>query len=227
MKSLVEEASTIGKAIEAAWDRAGKPQSFSIKVFEQPEYGFLGMTKKYAKISIFFEESSPKEGATKKHYNASQDQSKYAKKMPFEDKNGVHVSGVKQKKEEQTQVHRGGVPAKKADTKTGSAERKEIVPLKKRELVKNAESSYVWTEGMVKFLNDFVSHTIACMGKADVSFEFKQEQANLKLIFHGLLVQQQSREASFYKNLAHLMVTALRTKFKTEFKHLRLVLSRE
>lgn len=56
MKSLVEEASSITKAIEKAWIRAGKPQTFSIKIFENPEVGFLGFTKKSAKIGIFFEE---------------------------------------------------------------------------------------------------------------------------------------------------------------------------
>ena len=57
MKSLVEEASTISKAIEKAWTRAGKPQTFSVKIFEAPEVGFLGFTKKSAKVGIFFEES--------------------------------------------------------------------------------------------------------------------------------------------------------------------------
>lgn len=56
MKSLVEEASSITKAIEKAWTRAGKPQSFSVKIFENPEVGFLGFTKKSAKVGIFFEE---------------------------------------------------------------------------------------------------------------------------------------------------------------------------
>ena len=59
MKSLVEEASSIFKAIEKAWTRAGKPQSFSIKIFEEPEKNFLGFTKKDAKVGIFFEEAQP------------------------------------------------------------------------------------------------------------------------------------------------------------------------
>lgn len=56
MKSLIEEASSIAKAIEKAWDRAGKPQSFSIKIFEESTSNFLGFTKTPAKIGIFFEE---------------------------------------------------------------------------------------------------------------------------------------------------------------------------
>lgn len=58
MKSLVEEASSVSLALEKAWKRAGKPQSFSVKIFEEAESGFLGFNKKPAKIGIFFEESN-------------------------------------------------------------------------------------------------------------------------------------------------------------------------
>jgi hypothetical protein len=56
MKSLVEEASSIFKAIEKAWTRAEKPQSFSVKVYEEPQSGFLGFNSKPAKVGIFYDE---------------------------------------------------------------------------------------------------------------------------------------------------------------------------
>lgn len=56
MKSLVEEASSIAKAIEKAWERAGKPHNFSVKIYETGEKNFLGFSKKSAKVGIFFEE---------------------------------------------------------------------------------------------------------------------------------------------------------------------------
>ena len=56
MKSLMEEASSISKAIENGWTNAGKPKEFTIKIYEEPEYNFLGLTSKPAKIGIFFAE---------------------------------------------------------------------------------------------------------------------------------------------------------------------------
>ena len=44
MKSLMEEASSISKAIEKGWTNAGKPKEFTIKVYEEPEKNFIGMT---------------------------------------------------------------------------------------------------------------------------------------------------------------------------------------
>ncbi len=75
MKSLVEEASTIAKAIEKAWDRAGKPREFSVKVFEEAETNFLGFTKKSAKVGIFFEETAVQRSYSNEHsprHNQSQ-----------------------------------------------------------------------------------------------------------------------------------------------------------
>lgn len=55
MKSIVEEGSSIFKAIEKGWTRAGKPSHFSVKIFELPEKNFFGMTTKQAKVGIMFE----------------------------------------------------------------------------------------------------------------------------------------------------------------------------
>lgn len=56
MKSLMEEGSSISKAIESAWTRAGKPSQFSVKILEEPERNMFGLIRKSAKIALFFEE---------------------------------------------------------------------------------------------------------------------------------------------------------------------------
>ena len=45
MKSIMEEASSVAKAIEKGWQRAGKPQEFTVKVFEEPQKNFIGLTR--------------------------------------------------------------------------------------------------------------------------------------------------------------------------------------
>lgn len=61
MKSVVQEASTIGKAIEQGWKSAGEPREFSIKILEIPQYNFLGFATRSAKVAIIFEEHAPRE----------------------------------------------------------------------------------------------------------------------------------------------------------------------
>ncbi len=59
MKSIIEEASSIAKAIENGWIKAGKPKEFSIKIFEEPQKNFLGITKRSAKVGIFYNDNYP------------------------------------------------------------------------------------------------------------------------------------------------------------------------
>lgn len=55
----MEEASSIAKAIETAWNRAGQPTEFSIKVLELPQTSFFGLkTSKSAKVAFFFNEAT-------------------------------------------------------------------------------------------------------------------------------------------------------------------------
>ena len=58
MKSIMEQASSIIKAIEKAWISADKPKEFSVKIFEKEEKNFFGITVKPAKIGIFFSDKA-------------------------------------------------------------------------------------------------------------------------------------------------------------------------
>ena len=61
MKSIMEEASSITKAIENAWNRAGQPQEFSVKILELPKTSVFWLkTAKSAKIAFFFNELTVK-----------------------------------------------------------------------------------------------------------------------------------------------------------------------
>lgn len=55
MKSVIQEGPSLAKAIEEGWKKAGKPQEFTIKIFQDAETSFLGLRiKKKAKVAIFF-----------------------------------------------------------------------------------------------------------------------------------------------------------------------------
>ena len=56
MKSIMQEASSIAKAIEQGWEKAGKPTDFSVKILEKPQKNFFGMTTHPAKIAMYFDE---------------------------------------------------------------------------------------------------------------------------------------------------------------------------
>lgn len=55
MKSIVQEGSTVLKAVEKALQIAGNPREFTVKVLEEPQKNFFGMTTRSAKISLLFD----------------------------------------------------------------------------------------------------------------------------------------------------------------------------
>jgi predicted RNA-binding protein Jag len=68
MRSVIHEASTIAKAIEQGWIKAGKPKDFTVKIFEEPQKNFFGLTSKNAKIGIFIDERQHRQdNRPKKH----------------------------------------------------------------------------------------------------------------------------------------------------------------
>lgn len=54
MKSVIQEASSVFKAIQLGWEKAGKPAEFTVKILEKEERNFIGLTTKQAKVSLFF-----------------------------------------------------------------------------------------------------------------------------------------------------------------------------
>lgn len=55
MKSIVQEGSTVIKAVEKALQIAGNPHEFTVKVLEEAQKNFFGMTTRSAKISLLFD----------------------------------------------------------------------------------------------------------------------------------------------------------------------------
>jgi hypothetical protein len=77
MKSIIHEASSIAKAVEQGWIKAGKPQEFSVKVFEDAERNFFGFTTKKAKVAIFFKDINEGHRNIRSHnYQQRSDKSK-------------------------------------------------------------------------------------------------------------------------------------------------------
>lgn len=60
MKSIVQEASSVAKAIEKGLEKVGNPRDFSIKVLEYPEKNFFGLTTKPAKIAVYCDDKQRK-----------------------------------------------------------------------------------------------------------------------------------------------------------------------
>ena len=177
MKSIVEEASSIGKAIEQAWDRAGKPANFSIKIFEESRKNMFGFTAQSAKIGLFFD---GRVGAT----------------------TPIHPPREK----------RHPAPQREPRQQHPSATQ----PRPKR---------IAWPSDMVDFAKGWIQQTLSIMGLPNMQFSITVSGNLAKIQFPNYVTGKESSDRMLFSSFAHLMMTALRQKYKKPLQHMKVVLT--
>lgn len=194
----MEEASSIAKAIEKGWARAGKPQEFTVKVFEEAQKNFIGMTTKPAKIGLFFEENSiasAKQGSRDR--------------MPVRKTQPSHTQ--KQPQGQQSQPRH-------AQTQPQRQERPQ--PQQRKE----APTTSPWSNELIEAAREWVQDSLTMLGQKNATFSVDVDRYALKLQFNQLITKNGDREKMLFRAWAYLIMQALRQKFKRPLKGLKIIL---
>lgn len=201
MKSIIEEASSIGKAIETAWTQAGKPTEFTIRIFEESQKNMFGFTSKPAKIGIFYEES-------KKHEKPQQ-----------------HVAAPR---EHQKQLD--NQKNKENDIKTVVNHKQKEVAIKPAPIVKpkreEVEQADPWNEQMITYTNDWLTQLLKGLNVPN-TFVITPERYHLKISFNGSIFEQPEKNRAFFRSCAHLLLQSIRNNFKRPLKGFKIILTAE
>jgi len=196
MKSIVEEASSIVKAIEKAWIRAGKPLSFQVKILEESKRNFFGMTVKSAKIGFFFaKEAEPVR--------------RPARTEPRRDRSYSSPREVREVRE-RTEVKRP--EPQRPERREQPREQRESKPKSR------------WSPEMVSTSKDWLEQNLRTMGLSRISFSLDAKGYYLRVVFSEPLAIDRAKEQQLYKSFAHLIMQMLRTKFRKGFTGFKVVL---
>lgn len=203
MKSIIEEASSITKAIENAWKRADQPNEFSIRIFEMPQKNMFGFTTKSAKIGIFYDEG--KKNNDKYHHPQQQTpQQNHAQKERVV-KQPQQPVVVKEKEKE---------PIKQPQVQAPKPKRVD------------AEQSEPWNKEMVNFTQDWLNSVVTKLN-IDKKFTITPERYHLKISFNQPIFEDENKNRAFFRNCAHLLLQSIRNKFKRPLKGFKVVLTVE
>jgi hypothetical protein len=198
MKSIVQEASSIEKAIFQAWQRAGQPDDFSIRIFEVPQKNFFGFTIKSAKIAIFFQEQ-PKKKEAKPVQQQPQQQAKpkvQARPLPEQKPKTMQPREKVQESREQGDAQQAAKP--KNDT-----------PL--------------WTPSMVQYSQKWLDDLFVLAEQKKIPFVIEPQKYHLKVMFDKALFDDEERCKTFYRSCAHLLLQSLRNTCKRPLKGFKVV----
>lgn len=218
MKSIMEEASSIIKAIEKGWITAGKPKEFTIKIFEEPQKNFIGMTTKPAKVALIFSETpmhaeaKPRRGRTP----APRDERPTQEDRRDERRD----SGRRDDRRDQQRPARQAArppqeeaqkPVKTVEQAMSSAERLEKL-------------GPVWTDEMVLSAQEWLNE-ILTMIDVKVPFTVTPERFHLKVEFTGQVYEETKREKHLFASISHLLLTMLKRTYKRPLKGYKIVLT--
>jgi Jag N-terminus len=240
MKSIMEEASSITKAIENAWSRAGHPQEFSVKILEHPKTSFFGLkTAKSAKIALFFQEAAYKTKEpsrqtahtyAQRNPKPSQDLQRRPLQRTPERTPESHAQTPPserryQPRSEQPRSDQRRAPASSSRYRDSKpyASRHESAPSERPE--RNYESRESWTPEMVEAAQDWIKETLVMMGKPDISLNANVSNNYLKIALNQPVIDDPRQEETQLKSWGSLAMEAVREKTNKPLRGLRIILA--
>lgn len=201
MKSVMHEASTLAKAIEQGWEKAGKPVEFKVKVLEEAQKNFIGMTTRSAKIALFFDEKP----VAREQRPTQQTQNRQPKKQ----KEHVAKEFTSSRPQQAAPVK----PARQQETEEAPKQRtqKQFAPL--------------WNDAMVALTQDWMSGTLKTMGLGHVGFVVQPQNFHLRITFNKQLLEDANKEKQLLASFSTLILETLKSHFRMGFRGHKIVLT--
>lgn len=255
MNSIMQEASSLAKAVEQAWIKAGKPQKFSIRVFEDAEKNFLGISTKPAKIALLFEkediavkgDSEPrKKEARPQSYTQPSAQSSYASEGAAKDKQQRRQETPRKQESQQTSYVSKGMAKttptheQEAGKLRSSGQQAQQKPLQQPRLAtpgttqpqhedlvidQEGKTKIFWTDEMIDIANSWVHDALEKMDKKDIKFSTEVKRYHLKFSFSKSLSDDSEKQKNLFRNYAYLIMQTVRNRLKKQLKYHKIVLT--
>jgi hypothetical protein len=224
MKSIIEEAPSILKAIEKAWVRAGNPREFSVKIFEDAQKSFFGLTTaKQAKVGVFFEiepiqADAHKQDSHKQHLQQPRTKEEprhpaFAKASSYAGASADRPAGkyVQQSYRDDDAVP--FVPHQPA----GQAPVPQMSEQKKHRIV--------WNDEMLTAVSQWLKELLAISNLDSQQPTLTVLDNRLVILFEKPLFDDSAKASDLYRSLSYLLIGMVRSKFKKDFRFLKIVLT--
>lgn len=197
MKSIMQEASSIAKAIEQGWVKAGSPTDFSVKILETPQKNFLGFTKHPAKIALYFDE---RPAVRPQHARPQRRQPQRSESRRPEPRSEARFESPREQREQQRPEPR------ERDETRGSAESQ-------------------WSGEMKTFASDWLKHILRELDRSHITFTVEPNNVYLRITLAQPLMSDPEKEKRLLASLALLLLEALKRNFRVGLRRHKIILT--
>jgi hypothetical protein len=199
MKSIIQEGNSIAKAVEQAWLEADRPKSFSVKVLQESEKNFFGITTKSAKIALMFQEEPVR--------TVAQAHAKEYSRRPIESKKPVE----QERKQPDKKVEPVSIQKQQWHDERTEVQRQDRV---------------FWTDEMLATVNSWLTTSLNVIGSGNVRFSTEKNKYLLKIVFQNPVHENAEKERDIFRNFSLLILQALKHKLKRPLKGFKILLVR-
>lgn len=230
MKSIMEEASSVFKATEKAWTAAGKPSEFTVKILEEAESRFFGLSGTPAKIALVFDEKHLPKAASSQR-DSSRSRATTEKRQPRERRERPQREQREPRQPREPRESRQRAPReekptqRKSPVKSIRQEKKPAQPAQQTENKPQEKKLPRWNDEMVAAVEKWTQSTLDAIGKSNANFTTEVKNYHLKIMFNAPIFVDEEKERQLFRSFAHLIMQSLRNTFKKGFRGYKIILN--
>jgi predicted RNA-binding protein Jag len=243
MKSIVQEASSVAKAVEKAVEKLGNPRDFSIKILEYPEKNFFGLTTKPAKVAVYCDEKVRKahephplvltekkeESVRPKNRERTEGRDYENSRQQSRDKQGY--AGKRREPYNKPSMQKPQVaPEAAEDVDVSSSYEKtetKVAPQRAERtpgVVKRREPALSrWNPEIVEYAREWITHVLGDLDHA-IPFTIDQDGFHIRITLERPLFGDPEHERRVLASLSLLLLETCKHVFKINLRDHRVVL---
>ncbi|MGD1997693.1 MAG: Jag N-terminal domain-containing protein, partial [Candidatus Dependentiae bacterium] len=208
MRSILLEASSIERAIDKAWNEAGKPREFTIKVHDEGERNFLGFSRRPARLSILFvpqrDENSSRSSRGRSRNNDSR---RGGGRNDRNDRNDRRSNNRNETSDRRSS--RSNAPTRFPEDKPST---------------RSNDSNQDWRGEWEKYVITTVRDITKLMG-ITVPFEARRDDKMLTLSFKKAVLEDAEEQHMLFASLSYLSIQFLKRHYKNRFLGYRVLVT--
>lgn len=216
---MLHEASSVSKAIQKAWEQAGCPEEFTIKVLEVEKRGFAGLfVKSPAVVSITYApptKQKSRSGSTDRQHQQKRSRSRHENKD--RGNSSKHVDNHKSSPEKKRSSNHG----QQFNNPNHDVKPRDVVSIKKEKQVIEG-----WTQEQVQFIEKALKELNVHVA-ITAPFSLNTEKKVLHVVYDGAVCEKGEDERTIFISISHLLMQYLKKNFKRKFRGYHILVAKK
>jgi predicted RNA-binding protein Jag len=216
MKSMLQEGTSLAKAIEKAWESSGKPSEFIIKILETPQKNFLGFVKRPAVVSLTYDLKKPGVQTinnTKNYYKDQRNPVRTGPQQPVK-----QFDKFQQNRKDQKPDLR---PDFRQDKNKQQTNLDQLRPLAEKPQIQDEQ----WTQEHISSASNYLKELTLLLTDNSVNFSTKADRKLLTFSLEKPLLDSPDEERPLLISFSFLIIQFLKKQYKKKFRGYQLIIT--